>query len=637
MPYGYTGKILRVDLTDRKSEIETRGDDFYRTYLGGRGMVAYYLLTELPRGIDAFDLRNILVFAAGPLTGAAVSGQGRNGAGAKSPLTDGFGSAEGGGYWGAELKRAGFDGIIVTGRAEKPVYLWIHDGAVEIRDATHLWGKTTGETEDALREELHDHAIRTALIGPAGEQLVRFAAIVNDRSHFVGRNGLGAVMGSKNLKGIVVRAKPGQGAMEIANPAGVQAISKWMGSHLDLVAGLHEHGTARILRSLSKAGGLPTYNFRDGHFGANEKITGQTMSASILVKQETCFACAVRCKRVVQVKDDPTGATTQGRPYVDLLYGGPEYETLAAFGSLEGIDDLIALAKANELCAAYGYDTISLGAVIAFAMECFERGILSPKETDGIELRFGNARAMLALIEKITRREGIGNVLAEGVARAAKKIGRGADASQFAMHVHGQEIPMHEPRLKQGMGIGYAVSPTGADHNHVMHDTYYLKEGAAVNDLRALEPAARPLPANDLSIDKVKMVSAYQNWMHFWDSAVMCMFLPYSVEQMVALTNAVTGWDADAQEYLRIGERAATLARVYNLREGWDPRDDTLPARFFEPFKTGPLAGVPLPRGQFEAATREYYRLMGWDENGVPTRERLDELGIKWAVQDGMQ
>ncbi len=248
MPYGYTGKILRVDLTNRKTEIETHDDAFYRTYLGGRGMVAYYLLNELPRGVDAFSPENILVFAAGPLTGAAVSGQGRNGAGAKSPLTDGFGNAEGGGYWGAELKRAGFDGIIVKGRADKPVYLWIHDGGAEFRDAAHLWGKTTGETEDLLREELNDHAIRTALIGPAGEKLVRYAAIVNDRSHFVGRNGLGAVMGSKNLKGIAVRAKPGKGAMEIANPAGVQAISKWMGSHLDLVAGLHEHGTARILR-----------------------------------------------------------------------------------------------------------------------------------------------------------------------------------------------------------------------------------------------------------------------------------------------------------------------------------------------------------------------------------------------------
>ncbi|MBI4785842.1 MAG: aldehyde ferredoxin oxidoreductase family protein [Chloroflexi bacterium] len=627
---GYTGKILRVDLTNRKIEIESHDDEFYRQYLGGRGMVAYYLLNELPRHVEPLSPENILVFAAGPLTGAAVSGQGRNGAGAKSPLTDGLGNAEGGGFWGAELKRAGFDGIVVQGRADKPVYLWVHDGQAEVRDAAHLWGKTSGETEDALHAELGDRAIRTAVIGPAGERLVRFAAIVNDRSHFVGRNGLGAVMGSKNLKAIAARAAPGKGRMEIANPAGVQAISKWMGSHLDLVAGLHEHGTARIVRSLSKAGGLPSYNFRDGHFDANEKITGQTMSATILVTQETCFACAVRCKRVVEVKDAPGWATTRDRPYVDPLYGGPEYETLAAFGSLEGNDDLIALAKANELCAAYGFDTISLGAVIAFAMECFERGVISSKETDGMDLRFGNARAMLALIEKITRREGFGDVLAEGVARAAQTIGRGAE--EFAMTTRGQEIPMHEPRLKQGLGVGYAVSPTGADHNHNIHDTMYTKENDAVKSLRELDPEIRPVPANDLSADKVRILTANTNWMHLFDSAVMCQFLPYSPQQMTDLMNAVTGWGLEIRDYLQIGERAATLARLYNLREGWDSQGDTLPKRFFEPFKSGPLAGTGLPPDQFAAATREYYRQMGWDENGVPTRERVRELGVEWAV-----
>lgn len=626
MSYGYTGKILRVDLANRKIETETRDDAFYRALLGGRGMVAYYLLKELPRNVGPLEPENILVFAAGPLTGAAVSGQGRNGAGAKSPLTGGFGNAEGGGYWGAELKRAGYDGIIVTGRAPKPVYLWIHDGQAEFRDAAHLWGKTSGETEDAIRAELNDRAIRTALIGPAGENLVRFAAIVNDRSHFVGRNGLGAVMGSKNLKGVAVRAAPGKGRMEIANPAGVQAVSKWMGSHLDLVAGLHEHGTARILRSLSKAGGLPSYNFRDGHFDANEKITGQTMSATILIKQDTCYACAVRCKRVVEVKDAPDGVPDGGRPYVDPLYGGPEYETLAAFGSLEGNDDLISIAKANELCAAYGFDTISLGVVIAFAMECYERGIITASETDGVELRQGNARAMLQMIEKINRREGFGAVLAEGVVRAAKAIGRGAE--EFAMHTHGQEIPMHEPRLKMGLGVGYAVSPTGADHNHNIHDTIYTKEGETINQMRQLDPAIRPLPAGDLSVDKVRLLTANTNWMHMWDSAVMCQFLPYSPQQMTDLLNAVTGWEADTKEYLRTGERAATLARLYNLREGWDPREDTLPKRFFEPFKSGPLAGTGVSPEAFAAATREYYREMGWDENGVPTGERLRELGI---------
>jgi aldehyde:ferredoxin oxidoreductase len=620
MPNGFTGKILRVDLTHRQIEMETHAEAFYRKYLGGKAMIAYYLLNELPRGIDAFDPQNILVFAPGPLTGAAVSGQGRNGVGAKSPLTNGFGNAEGGGYWGAELKRAGFDAIVVKGRADKPVYLWITPDQIEIRDASHLWGKTVGDAEDAIRAELNDPAIRTALIGPAGEQRVRFAAIVNDRSHVVGRTGLGAVMGSKNLKAIAVRAQPGKSQMHVANPAGVAAISKWMGSHLDLVAGLHDHGTARIVRSLHKSGGLPAYNFQQGHFDPHEKISGYTMSATILVKQDTCFACAVRCKRVVKVDASEYGS-------VDPRYGGPEYESIAALGSSEGIDDLIALAKANELGAAYGFDTISMGVAIAFAMECYERGILTAKETDGIDLRFGNARAMIQMVEKISRRDGFGNVLAEGVARAAQIIGRGAE--EFAMHVHGQEIPMHEPRLKAGLGVGYAISPTGADHNHNLHDTVYTKDGDSVAQLRQLDPAIQPLPANDLSADKVRMVVANSNWMHFADSAVMCMFLPYSPQQLTELANAVTGWEASTSEYLRIGERAATLARLYNLREGWNARDDTLPKRFFQAFQSGPLAGQAYPRDRFEAAVQEYYRQMGWDVNGVPTPEKLRELGIE--------
>ena len=338
----------------------------------------------------------------------------------------------------------------------------------------------------------------------------------------------------------------------------------------------------------------------------------------------------MRCKRVVEVKDAPEWATTRDRPYVDPLYGGPEYETLAAFGSLQGNDDLISLAKANELCAAYGFDTISLGVVIAFAMECFERGVISSKENDGMELKYGDARGMLQMIEKITRREGFGDVLAEGVARAAKMIGRGAD--EFAMQTHGQEIPMHEPRLKMGLGVGYAISPTGADHNHNIHDTIYTKENEALNQLRLLDPAIHAVPANDLSAAKVRILTANTNWMHLFDSAVMCMFLPYSPQQMTELLNSVTGWELEIKDYLQTGERAATLARLYNLREGWDSKGDTLPKRFFEPFKSGPLAGTGLPEDQFAAATREYYRQMGWDENGVPTRERLQELEIDWAV-----
>lgn len=319
---------------------------------------------------------------------------------------------------------------------------------------------------------------------------------------------------------------------------------------------------------------------------------------------------APRYKRVVQVKESEHGS-------VDPLYGEPEYESLSALGSNGGVDDLIALAKANELGAAYGFDTISMGATIAFAMECFEHELVSAPEMDGVELRFGNARAMLEMIRKIARREGFGNVLAEGAARAAKIVGRGAE--EFAMHAHGQDVPMHEPRLKAALGVGYAVSPTGADHMHNLHDTGYTKENEGLKNLRTLEPDLRPLPANDLSADKMRLLIANANWAHVLDSAVMCHFLPYTPQQMTDVLNAATGWEMTPREYHQIGTRAATIARVLNLREGWSAAGDTLPKRIFKAFESGPLAGQAYSTEKFAAATREYYRQMGWDEQGAPT------------------
>ncbi|MFO7172166.1 MAG: aldehyde ferredoxin oxidoreductase C-terminal domain-containing protein, partial [Bacillota bacterium] len=463
MPKGYHNRIAHVDLTTGRVEYEAPGDAFFRTYLGGKALVAYYLAREVPPGADPLGPENCLVFAPGVITGAAVSGQGRNAVGALSPLTGGFGCAEGGGYVGAEVKRAGIDAIVVKGRAETPVYLWVHDGQVEIRDARHLWGLTTGDAEDAIRAELGSERVRTALIGPAGENRVRFACVVQDRSHFAGRTGMGAVMGAKNLKGIAALAPVGAGGrMEVADPTGVAAIQKWMGQNLNLVKGLHDLGTAGGILSLNGSGGLPVRNFRAGSWDRAEEYSGERMRDTILVKRDTCAACAVRCKRVVELET----------PYrVDRRYGGPEYESLSALGNLCGVSDLYALAKANELTAAYGLDSISTGAVIAFAMEAAERGLLGPDRAGGLDLSWGNAETMLALVEAIAFRRGLGDLLAEGVARAARELGPEAEA--FALHVKGQEIPMHEPRVKHALGVGYAVSPTGADHMHNMHDTAY--------------------------------------------------------------------------------------------------------------------------------------------------------------------
>ena len=386
MVYGYNGEILRVDLSRGTISVDRPSADFYRQYVGGRGFISYFLLRELGAGTDALSPENKLIFANGPVTGVPIAGSGRNSVGAKSPLTNGYGDAEVGGYWGAELKHAGYDAIIVEGKSEDPVYLWIKDGKAEIKDAKHLWGKTTGECQKLIQEELGDEHIRVAQIGLAGEKLVRYACIINDLSHAAGRTGMGAVMGSKNLKAVAVR---GHSKVALSEPGVVSSLAKWFRENFKLIkrtAGLSKDGTAGLLLGLNVAGGLPTRNFQQGVFEGADKISGDAMKAGILVGQRGCYSCIVRCKPEV----------ASGEPYnVDPAYGGPEYETLASLGSCCGIDNLEAIAKGNEICNADGLDTISTGASIAFAMECFGRGILTEKDTGGLKLNFGNAPAMV--------------------------------------------------------------------------------------------------------------------------------------------------------------------------------------------------------------------------------------------------
>ncbi|MEK9137530.1 MAG: aldehyde ferredoxin oxidoreductase C-terminal domain-containing protein, partial [Bacteroidota bacterium] len=448
MPNGYTGNIARINLADRAVSVEQPDETFYRRYYGGRNFIGYYLLNEVGPEVDSLSPENKLIFATGLITGAPIAGSGRNSVGARSPLTNAYGEAEAGGFWGPELKRAGFDALILEGKADAPVYLWVHDGEVQIRDATHLWGMTTENSQTAIHEELGDKGIRTAQIGAGGENLARFACIINDLHYAYGRSGMGAVMGSKNLKAIAVR---GRNRLEFAEREKLNEFVKWMEEHIP--KGFQDTGTGGGLLGLNEGGGLPTHNFQEGQFAGARAISGQMMRDTILIDRKGCYACPVRCKRVVETDS----------PYkVSPTYGGPEYETLGSVGSNCGVDELAAIAKANELCNAYSLDTIGVGTTIAFAMECFERGILTLEDTDGLELRFGNASAMVQMVEKIAHREGIGDMLAEGVMRASRQIGKGAE--EYAMHIKGQELPMHEPRFKQGMGMGYAISPTGADH-----------------------------------------------------------------------------------------------------------------------------------------------------------------------------
>jgi len=621
MPYGYNGKILRVDLSSGSISVEQPQEALYARYLGGGTLALYYLLRELKPKSDPLGPENILIFAGSVISGTPAAGLSRFSTAAKSPLTGAYGEAEAGGWWIPELKFAGFDAIVIKGRAKRPVYLWVHDGDAEIRDASRLWGKVSKETQEEIRKEIGDDRVRIALIGPAGEELVKVACILNELKHANGRTGLGAVMGSKNLKAIAVR---GRKRMEVANEEAAKRLTKWLSdTYEEPYFSVGNLGTSRITTMLSEQGVLPTLNFREGSFAEADAISGETMSKTILVRRGTCYGCFVRCKREVQV----------GEPYfVDPIYGGPEYETVAAFGSMCGIGDLKAISLANQLCNAYGLDTISTGGLISFAMECYDNGILTKEDTGGLDLRFGNVETMIRMTEMIGKREGLGNILGEGIFPAAEKFGKGAE--RFAIHVKGMPIPFHEPRGKVGVGLGYAVSATGPDHMEYPHDPFWATEAgiALLRPLGILET----VDVFDLGPRKVKIFIYLQQYWNLLNSLGVCMFTakpfgPQTFNGIVDYVKAVTGWETSLFDLLKVGERHANMARIFNLREGLTAKDDTLPDRLFQPMEGGTLKGKKVDREEFSKALETYYEMMGWDpETGVPRKGKLAELDLDW-------
>ena len=622
---GAAGKILRADLTARTINVDRPDERFYRTYLGGAGFVSYFLLKEVPRRIDAFNPRNKLIFAIGPLTGLPLPGASRSCLGTKSPLTGGYSKSEAGGFFPMALKKAGYDAVIVEGRADAPVYLLVTDQRVEIRDAGRLWGKTILETRDAIAGETGEKQIRTAGIGPAGENRVRFASVMNDAKDAHGRGGAGAVMGSKNLKAIAVA---GRWNPDVADPVKIHELAATMNkSFYDnplFVKALHDIGTGgeAAMVAGNEVGNLPSHNFAVNSFDGVKKITADAAMAAYGKGMEGCAACGVRCKKVIEI-DAPW--------HVNKRTSGAEYETLGALGAVCGVDDLAHVLKASDLANQYGMDTLSLGVSIGFGMECFESGILTPRDTGGVDLRFGNAEAMLQVVEMIARRQGIGDILAEGTKRAAARLGRGAEA--LAMHVKGVELPMHDPRVKPGLGVIYAVEAQPADHMAGMHDTAISRESPSFEQLRGMG-ATVPLPASDLSDDKMRAQKAAHVWRLFLDSAVCCMFVPWDLDQLVEGVRAVTGWTYTAHEALKLGERIAALGRVFNLREGITAAQDSLPKRMFGPTRRGALRNAGLDEETFRRAVSAFYGIMGWDmETGVPTRGTLLDLDIAWAAE----
>jgi aldehyde:ferredoxin oxidoreductase len=631
MPGSLGGRILHVDLTAGTLRVEEPPESFFRTYLGGSAMGMYYILRQLRPGTDAFDPANVLTFMDSVLTGAPIAGQSRVTVNGRSPLVGGIGDSQAGGFFPAELRFAGFIGLVITGRAAEPVYLWLHDGEAELRPAGHLWGRTTAEADDHLRAEVGDPRAQVAQVGPAGEKLVGLAAIINMANRAAGRTGMGAVMGSKRLKAIVVRGTSKK--IPLARPVDLNRLARAgtadipNNPDMDLLA---KHGTEGVLEGQHAAGGLPTFNYDAGQFDGYEAISGQTMTDTILKERDTCYACSVRCKRVVETE-------WQGRP-VEPRHGGPEYETAATFGSYCGIDDLPAISLANKLCNEHGLDTIGTGATVAWTMDCFEHGILTEAEI-GFPARFGDAAAMIRLTEMIATREGFGDVLANGSRRAADLIGKG---HELLITVKGAEAPAHMPQAKRSLGVIYAVNPFGADHQSSEHDPM-IEEGASELYLERLRLLGLdgPLAFDSLGPEKVRFALRTQQFYSFLDTASVCQFVwgpawtMFGPTETVEFVRAVTGWeDFDLDELMEIGERRLNMLRVFNAREGLTRKDDKLPAKMFRPLGgTGPTKGIALDHATIEGALDEYYRLAGWDgATGNPTPETLARLGLDWVA-----
>lgn len=627
MPFGYNGKILYVNLTTKKITVETPTQKFYRKYLGGSALGTYYCLRDIPINADPLGPDNVLALSPSVITGAPAPCLSRFSANAKSPLTGGIGDAQGGGWWAPELKFAGFDAVVVKGVSERPVYIFINNGKVEIKSAEHLWGMTTGEAEEAIRKENGDEKIRVAGIGLGGENLVKYACIINERKHSAGRTGMGAVMGSKKLKAIAVRGDKGN--LDWYDKDRLKQISRLSGELMNKnqnMIGLKELGTNSGLVYQQAAGGLPTRNFSSGVFDKYENITAEKMRDTIFIKSERCYLCPVGCKRVVATNE----------PYeVDPNYGGPEYETVASLGSYLEIDDLRIIAKANELCNKHSIDTISIGSSIAFAMECYENGILTKRDTDGLDLRFGNKDVLIPMIQKIASREGIGNLLAEGPMYAAKKIGNGAE--KYAMHVKGNPLPAHMPRVKRGLALVYAVNPFGADHVCTDQDPAYTPETPKVIlDKMKGYGLYNPVSSLDLGDEKVKMIYYTQQYFSLMDSLSVCVYgygtaFLFDLEYLTEVVKAVTGWNVTEWELMKTGERKTNMMRIFNAREGFTAEADILPQRLFEPLERGPSKGHKVDMEQFNRAKQIYYEMAGWDScDGNPTAAKIKELDLNW-------
>ena len=592
---GYNDCILRIDLsTGAITRQPLPGEEVMRLLQGGKGLGAYLLYKEIPAGIDPLSPENPLILNVGPLTGTTAPTAGRFGSTTKSPATGTYSDAYCGGYFGQTMKYAGYDAIIISGAAPEPVMLVIDNEQVEIRPAGHLWGKTISQASEALREE-YGTEYQSLVIGPPGEKLANIASIFNE-TRALARGGVGAVMGSKMLKAIVAR---GTGTVQVADRKKFDRALQLAQRAIRMssaISRMSADGTANILEFVNVVGALPTRNFQSGQFEQAGEISGAAFSENSWAKKYACFGCPIACSKIT-------------KPVDGKVIEGPEYETIYAIGSNCAIGERDAIIQLTWLCDEYGIDTISAGGIIGFAMELFEKGFITPADLDGVELRWGDCQSALAIMEKLAKVEGCGEWLAQGVAAISKRY-PGSEA--FAMHVKGLEMPAYHPNAAKGMALGYAISERGACH----------LRGAPLTEVLG--------GANPLTIEgKAHLFRDHQADSALWNSAVLCCFPGFgmSLKELWQLVNAATGFDYPSAKVFELaGERIATMSRLFNTREGLARKEDTLPARnLTEHMPSGPAKGQVV---ELDPMLDEYYALVGWDKNGVPTNEQLGKLGL---------
>lgn len=599
--------ILKADLTTGKTETYTIPQQWERDFLGGASLAARILYDSLNRELDPLSPESPLLFLAGPLTGTTGPAVGRFVVCGKSPATSIWAESNCGGFWGPELRFAGYDGLWITGRSNHPVYLWLNDKHLEIRDAADVWGKDTYQTQHAIKHALGRSSARVAVIGPAGENGVLFAGIFCDHGRAAGRTGLGAVMGSKNLKAIAVL---GSGKPPIARPEAYAKLRTQINRTLkedNEAHVLHDLGTAGVANYSEYIGAMPSRYYQQGSFPNVDKISGSTMTETILKGTRACHGCVIACGRVVDLGDG-------------VKRKGPEYETVVTFGPNLLIDDLKAIVRLGELCDQYGLDTISTGDTIGLAFTLFEKGILTRQDADSLELKWGYAKVVEELIHKIARRQGIGELMAQG----SRLFGKHFGAEDEAVQVNGLEVAAHDPRGASGLALTYATSPRGACHNQ---SDYFFVDWGQVEPSIGVEFLDRKGGA-----EKARNVALHQNWRTVNNALVMCFFAIVSPELQVELINAACGYEWTLDDMMRCGERGWNLKRAINNRLGLTRANDRLPKALLQPFETGGSAGFTP---DFEAMLAKYYDVRGWDiQTGKPTRGRLEQLGLNEIAKD---